>query len=79
MSISKASNLLTRYSAQYDKNPKSRVFAPLAETYRVMGMYDDALKILRKGIKYRTPSMDLTGCFRIMMLFQLIAKWCKRK
>lgn len=50
--ISKKSSLLAKYSLQYEKNPKSRVFAPLAETYRKLGMHDDALKILREGIKF---------------------------
>lgn len=42
----------------YDRNPKSRVFAPLAETYRKLGMHDEALKILRNGIK-RHPNYTL--------------------
>jgi pentatricopeptide repeat protein len=47
----KKSSLLTKYSLQYEKKPKSRVFAPLAETYRKLGMHDEALKILRTGIR----------------------------
>ena len=45
------SSLLAKYTLQYQKKPKSRVFAPLAETYRKLGMRDDALKVLRDGIK----------------------------
>jgi pentatricopeptide repeat protein len=45
------SSLLAKYTLQYQKKPKSRVFAPLAETYRKLGMKDDALKVLRDGIK----------------------------
>lgn len=45
------SSLLAKYSLQYQKKPKSRVFAPLAETYRKLGMKDEALKILREGIR----------------------------
>lgn len=48
----KKSSLLAKYTLQYQKKPKSRVFAPLAETYRKLGMYDEALKILRDGLKY---------------------------
>ncbi|MBY0516183.1 MAG: tetratricopeptide repeat protein [Bacteriovoracaceae bacterium] len=46
-----ASALLSKYLEQYRKQPGSRVFAPLAESYRKLGMYDEALKILREGIK----------------------------
>lgn len=42
----------------YEKKPRSRVFAPLAETYRKLGMLDEAFKILNKGIKYH-PSYTL--------------------
>jgi len=48
----KKSSLLAKYSLQYEKKPRSRVFAPLAETYRKLGMHDEALKVLRDGIKY---------------------------
>ena len=48
----KKSSLLAKYSLQYERKPRSRVFAPLAETYRKLGMHDEALKILRTGIKY---------------------------
>ncbi len=36
----------------YKKNPRSRVFAPLAESYRNLGMLEEAYKILREGIRY---------------------------
>lgn len=54
MKIGKKSHnsLLTKYSLQYEKNPRSRVFAPLSEAYRKLGMYDEALKVLKKGIKF---------------------------
>jgi len=51
-SSKKKSSLLTKYSTLYEKKPKSRVFAPLAETYRKLGMIEESLKILRQGIKY---------------------------
>jgi tetratricopeptide (TPR) repeat protein len=50
--------LLSRYLEQYRKKPHSRVFAPLAEAYRKLGMMDEALKILKEGIK-RNPSYPL--------------------
>lgn len=46
-----ASALLSRYLEQYRRQPGSRVFAPLAEAYRKLGMTDEALKILKEGIK----------------------------
>lgn len=47
----KSSSLLSKYSLKYQRNPRSRVFAPLAETYRKLGMLDEAIEILQKGIK----------------------------
>lgn len=46
-----ASALLSRYLEQYRRQPGSRVFAPLAEAYRKLGMTDEALKVLKEGIK----------------------------
>ncbi len=46
------SALLAKYFNMYKKNPRSRVFAPLAESYRKLGMLDDAYKILRDGIRH---------------------------
>ena len=42
----------------YRRQPGSRVFAPLAESYRKLGMLDEAYKVLREGIK-RHPSYVL--------------------
>lgn len=47
----KNSSLLSKYTLKYQKNPRSRVFAPLAETYRKLGMIEEAVEILQKGIK----------------------------
>lgn len=52
------SSLLAKYTLQYEKNPKSRVFAPLAEIYRKLGMMDEAYKILKAGIRHH-PSYTL--------------------
>ncbi len=46
------SALLAKYFNMYKKNPRSRVFAPLAESYRKLGMLEDAYKILRDGIRH---------------------------
>lgn len=53
-----ASALLSKYLQLYKRQPGSRVFAPLAESYRKLGMYDEALKILKEGIK-RHPTYVL--------------------
>lgn len=52
------SSLLSKYSLMYEKNSRSRVFAPLAETYRKLGMIDESMKILKDGIKFH-PSYTL--------------------
>lgn len=46
------SALLSKYLEQYKKRPTSRVFAPLAEAYRKLGMHDEALKVLKDGIRF---------------------------
>lgn len=46
------SPLFLKYQADYEKNPRSRVFAPLAETYRKLGMTDKAMEILAQGIRF---------------------------
>ena len=56
--MNKKSALLTKYKYLYEKNPRSKVFAPLAETYRKLGMYKEGIQILRDGIKIH-PSYTL--------------------
>lgn len=46
------SALLAKYFTLYKKNPRSRVFAPLAESYRKLGMLEDAYKVLKDGIRH---------------------------
>ncbi len=48
MSISP--EFLTRYQSIYNENPESKVFAPLAEAYRKIGLLDEALKVCEKGV-----------------------------
>ncbi len=63
----KKSSLLAKYSLLYEKNPKSRVFAPLAESYRKLGMLDEAFKVLKEGIKrhptYVMGYIVLSNCY----------------
>lgn len=45
-------SLITKYKSQLEKDPRSRSFAPLAEIYRKVGMTDEALRILKRGISF---------------------------
>ena len=40
------------YLRRYKEDPKSRVFAPLAEAYRRMGKVDDAIAICLEGLEH---------------------------
>lgn len=42
---------IERYQKLYEKDPKSKVFAPLGEAYRKMGLIKEALSILQTGVK----------------------------
>lgn len=44
--------LLSKYLDAFEKDPQSKVFAPLAESYRRLGMLDDAKKVLKQGLYY---------------------------
>jgi tetratricopeptide (TPR) repeat protein len=50
---SKAQNhpLIYSYLKRYQEDPSSRVFAPLAEAYRKVGLIDEAIEIAREGLK----------------------------
>lgn len=69
------SALLAKYHQLYQKNPRSKVFAPLAESYRKLGMIDDALKILREGIKshpnYALGYVVLANCYFDQQKYEL--------
>ena len=54
------SPLLVKYLRAYEQNPKSRVFAPLAEVYRKLGMKEKAFDILKRGLK---APISLKGIF----------------
>lgn len=45
------SPLLLKYLKKYEKDPSSRVFAPLAESYRKLGLVDKAVVILQDGLR----------------------------
>ncbi len=41
---------IENYKALYEKDPKSKVFAPLAEAYRKIQHFDEAMRLCHKGI-----------------------------
>ena len=41
-----------RCQLEYERNPRSRIFAPLAEAYRKMGMLDEALRACATGVSF---------------------------
>lgn len=43
--------MIERYQLEYAKDPKSKVFAPLCEAYRRMGLVDEALRIAEGGVR----------------------------
>lgn len=59
----------------FEKNPRSRVFAPLAETYRKLGMLDEAMQILKEGIRnhpsYTLGYIVLANCYFDIQNFEL--------
>jgi tetratricopeptide (TPR) repeat protein len=61
------SAILAKYFNMYKKNPRSRVFAPLAESFRKLGMLEDAYKILKEGIRnhpnYTLGYIVLAHCY----------------
>jgi tetratricopeptide (TPR) repeat protein len=69
------SPLFLKYQADFEKNPRSRVFAPLAETYRKLGMIDKAMDILSQGIRfhptYLMGYLGLAFCYFDLKQFNL--------
>src|SRR5688572_7255479 len=73
-----SSPLLLRYKEALDKNPHSKVFAPLAESYRKLGMIDEAMEILKQGLKkhphYTLGHLSLGACYFDKEKFDLCYK-----
>lgn len=42
---------IEKYDVMWRKDPKSRVFAQLADAYRKSGLYDEAIKVCEEGLK----------------------------
>jgi tetratricopeptide (TPR) repeat protein len=45
-------DLLERYQIMLEKDPRSQVFAPLAEAYRKMGLLEEAFRICVRGVQF---------------------------
>lgn len=45
-------DFIEKYQLLHQKDPKSKVFAPLGEAYRKLGLLDEALAICQAGVKY---------------------------
>ncbi|MCC6277237.1 MAG: tetratricopeptide repeat protein [Oligoflexia bacterium] len=45
------SSFIERYQILYEKDPNSKVFAPLAEAYRRMGLLEEAIDLAERGVK----------------------------
>ena len=43
--------IIYEYLKKYQEDPSSRVFAPLAESYRKAGLADEAIEIAREGLR----------------------------
>lgn len=69
------SPLFLKYQSDFEKNPRSRVFAPLAETYRKLGMTDKAMEILSQGIRFHPTYvmgyLGLAFCYFDLKQFNL--------
>jgi tetratricopeptide (TPR) repeat protein len=52
MKGSRGNPQIYHYLKQYQADPRSRVFAPLAEAYRKAGLLDEAIEICRDGIRH---------------------------
>lgn len=67
--------LIQKYLKALEENPRSRVFAPLAESYRRLGMVDRAIDILKDGMRYHpnyvVGYLSLAACYFDLEQFQL--------
>ncbi len=70
------SPLLQKYLRVYQKNPNSRVFAPLAEAYRKMNKIPEAMKILEQGMvqhpTYVMGHLCLAKCYFDLQQFEKV-------
>ena len=75
MTINRDSHFVERLKKELEQKPRSKAFAPLAEAYRKLGMHNEALEVLRQGLKYN-PSyvlgfITLANCYYDTRKFEL--------
>jgi tetratricopeptide (TPR) repeat protein len=46
------SSVIVKFEKALEKDPRSRMFAALAEAYRKIGLHDKALPLIKKGIRF---------------------------
>jgi len=67
------SSFIERYQILYEKDPDSKVFAPLAEAYRRMGLVDEAIDLALRGVEkhphFASGRVALGKCFAQKGLF----------
>ena len=55
------------YLRRYQEDPSSRIFAPLAEAYRRLGHYEEAIEVCREGLKlhpdFHGARVTLAKCY----------------
>lgn len=65
--MSDYATLIEKYTEKLNRDPSSRVFAPLGEIYRKLAMYDKALIVYENGIKlnpeYNLGLVGLAQCY----------------
>ena len=70
-----SSPLFIKYLRAYENNPRSIVFAPLAEVYRKEGKTKKAIEILKEGLKYNpsyvTGYLSLASCYADLSQYNL--------
>ena len=72
---SSLSPLIIKYENVLEKDPRSRVFAPLAEGYRKLGLIEKAMEVLQKGIRfnpdYLMGYLGLASCYFDLEQYQM--------
>jgi tetratricopeptide (TPR) repeat protein len=68
------SSFVERYQLIYEKDPGSKIFAPLAEAYRRMGLIDEAIDLAERGVKqhphFASGRVALGKCYAQKGLYQ---------
>ena len=59
---------IERYQIEFERNPRSKVFAALAEAYRKMGLLDAAVDICKQGISHHPSFVSGRVAFAKVLL-----------